>query len=176
MQILKASCCKLKECCCKSRRQKCPRALKEAGVGIRIFIFLSGMLVNFFLGLCDYLDKFPKMFCSSCGMECLSTANFRHQCGQQLNLSQVSNKAARLVDKEKLLKEYFHRGYPYTALIMCTSDCGSGSFKVLRCILSLILEASDQMSNLVRFFCCSSSLQVTAEANVLRSCCVRFLW
>ena len=51
-----------------------------------------------------------------------------HQCGQQLNLSQVSNKAASSVDKEKLLKEYFHRGYPYAALIMCTSDCGSGCF------------------------------------------------
>ena len=34
--------------------------------------------------------------------------------GQQLNLNQVSSKAARSVDKEKLLlKEYFHRGYPY---------------------------------------------------------------
>mgnify|MGYP006896129834 CR=1 FL=1 len=40
-------------------------------------------------------------------MEYPSTANFYHQCGQQLNLSQVSNS----VDKEKLLKEYFHRGY-----------------------------------------------------------------
>ena len=57
------------------------------------------------------------MFCSSCGMECPSTANFCHQCGQQLNLSQVSNKAASSVDKEKLLKEYFHRGYPYAAIV-----------------------------------------------------------
>ena len=59
------------------------------------------------------------------------------------NLSQVSNKAARSVDKEKLLKEYFHLGYPYAALIMCTSDCCSGCFKVLWYILSLILGASD---------------------------------
>ena len=58
-------------------------------------------------------------------MECPSTAIFRHQCGQQLNLIQVLNKAASSVDKEKLLKEYFHRGYPYAALIMYTSDCGS---------------------------------------------------
>ena len=37
--------------------------------------------------------------------------------GQQLNLSQVSSKAASSVDKEKLLlKEYFHRGYPYPAI------------------------------------------------------------
>ena len=69
------------------KKSKVPRALKEAGVGIRIFIFWSGKLVNFFLGLCDYSDKFPKMFCSLYGMECPSTANLRHQCGQQLNLS-----------------------------------------------------------------------------------------
>ena len=63
---------------------------------------MSGKLLYFFLGLCDYSDKFPKMFCSSCGMECPSTANLCHQCGQQLNLSQVSNKVASSVDKEKL--------------------------------------------------------------------------
>ena len=119
------------------------RALKEGGGGIRIFTFLSGKLLSIFLGLCDYSDKFPIMFCSSCGMECPSTANFCHQCGQQLNLSQVSNKAASSVDREKLLKKYFHRGYPYAALIMCTSDCGGGCFKVLWCILLLILGASD---------------------------------
>ena len=60
------------------------RALKEGGVGIRSFIFLSGKLLYFFLGLCDYSDKFPKMLCSSCGGEC------QCQCGQQFNLSQVS--------------------------------------------------------------------------------------
>jgi len=63
-------------------------------------------------------------------MECPSTANFCHQCGQQLNLSRVSNKAASSVDKEKLLTKYFHRGFPYAVLIMCTSDCGSGSLVV----------------------------------------------
>ena len=76
-------------------------------------------------------------------MECASTANFCHQCGQQLYLSQVSKKAASSVDKEKLLKKFFHRGYPYAALIMCISDCGSGCFRVLWCILSLTLGASD---------------------------------
>ena len=65
------------------------------------------------------------MFCSSRDMKCPSSANFCHQCGQQLNLSQVSNKATSSVDKEKLLNKYFHRGYPYAALIMCTSDCSS---------------------------------------------------
>ena len=44
-------------------------------------------------------------------------SNFCHQCGQQLNLSQVSNKAACSVDKEKLLKKYFHREYPYAAIV-----------------------------------------------------------
>ena len=106
-------------------------------------MFLSGKLFYFFLGLCDYSDKFPKMFCRSCGMECPSTANFCHQFGQQLNLSQVSNKAASSVDKETLIKMYFHGGYPYAALIICTSDCGSGCLEVLWCILSLILGASD---------------------------------
>ena len=48
---------------------------------------------------------FPKMFCSLCGGECPSTANF-------------SIKAASSVDKEKLLKEYFHREYPQAALIV----------------------------------------------------------
>ena len=97
-------------------------------VCIRIFTFLSRKLLYIFLGLCDYSDKFPQMFCSSRGGECLSTANFCHQCGQQLNLSQVSNNVASSVDKEKLLKKYLHRGFPYAALIMCTSDCGSGCF------------------------------------------------
>ena len=52
-------------------------------------------------------------------MECPSTANFCYQCGQHLNLSQVSNKAASSNDKEKLLKnlKYFHRGYPYAAIV-----------------------------------------------------------
>ena len=57
------------------------------------------------------------MFCNSWGGECPSTANFCHQCGQQLNLSRVSNKAGSSLDEEKLLKEYLHRGYPYAAIV-----------------------------------------------------------
>ena len=57
------------------------------------------------------------MFCSSCGEECSSTANFSHQCGEQLNLNQVSNKAASSINKEKLLKECSHQGYPYAAIV-----------------------------------------------------------
>ena len=87
--------------------------------GTRSFIFLSGKPLYLSFGPCDYSDKFPNIFCSSCGRECPSSANFCNQCGQQLNLSQVSNKAASSVDKEKLLKKYFHRGYPFAALIMC---------------------------------------------------------
>ena len=86
---------------------------------IRIFIFLSGKLLYFFLGLCDYSDKFPKLFCSLCGGECPSTANCCHQCGQQLNLSQISNKAASSVDKEKLLKEYFYRDILTQPSLIC---------------------------------------------------------
>ena len=37
--------------------------------------------------------------------------------GSETYLSQVSNKAASSVDEEKLLKEYFHRGYPYAAIV-----------------------------------------------------------
>ena len=74
--------------------------MKEQGVGIRIFIFLSGKLLYYFLSLCDYSYTFPETFCSSCGGESPSSANFSHQCGQQLHFSQVSNKAASSVDKE----------------------------------------------------------------------------
>ena len=63
-------------------------------------------MLYFFLGLRDYWDEFTKMFCSSCSGECPSSANCCHHCGQ------VSNKVASSVDNEKLLKEYFQRGYP----------------------------------------------------------------
>ena len=74
-------------------------------MGTRSFIFLRGKLLYFSLGLCDYSDKFAKMFCSWCCMECPEP-----QCGQKFNLSQVSNKAASSVnvDKERLLKTNFH--------------------------------------------------------------------
>ena len=78
-------------------------------MGTRSFIFLSGKLLYFFLDLCVYSDKFPKVLCSSCDMQYPSTANFCHQCGQQLNL----NKAASSVDKEKLLKNTSLRSIDY---------------------------------------------------------------
>ena len=46
------------------KSNKCARAMKDGGVGTRSFIFLSGKLLYFFLGLCDYSDKFLKMLCS----------------------------------------------------------------------------------------------------------------
>ena len=57
------------------------------------------------------------MFCFSCGGECPSTTNFCHQCGQQLAVEQDSNEATSSVEKEKWLTEYFHRGYPYDAIV-----------------------------------------------------------
>ena len=62
MQILKMSCCKLKECCCKLKHQKYARALKEGGSGYQDFYIFEREAVILFLGLCDYSDKFPKMF------------------------------------------------------------------------------------------------------------------
>ena len=94
--------------------QSCTKE-KSSGVqiGITIFISWAGSCYTFFLA------SLNKLLCTSCGMECPSTANFCHQCGQHLNLSQVSNKAASSNDKEKLLKnlKYFHRGYPYAAIV-----------------------------------------------------------
>ena len=55
-------------------------------------------MIYFFLGLCDYSDKFPNCFAVRAVWN--ATANFCHQCGQQLNLSQVSNKAASSFNKE----------------------------------------------------------------------------
>ena len=84
-------------------------------MGIRIFYNFERY--TFFLACVTIRTNFLKRFCSSCGGECPSTANFCHQCGQQVNLSQVSNKGASSVVKEKLLKEYFHRRYPYAAIV-----------------------------------------------------------
>ena len=85
-------------------------------MGIRIFIFLSRKLLYCFLGLCDYSDKFPKMFCSSCGGNALQPQISVINVASNL-IGQVSNKAASSVEKEKLLNEYFHRGYSYAAIV-----------------------------------------------------------
>ena len=113
----KGTCCKSKNCCnfkiVAANFQNELQGYKE------FYNFEREAVILFSWPVCDYSDKFPKMFCSLCGMECRSTANFCHLSCQQLNLSQVSS------------------------LIMCTSDCVSGCFKVLWCISSLILGASD---------------------------------
>ena len=66
--------------------------------------------------------NFLKCFAVRTGGSALQAFNVCHQCGQQLNLSQVSSKAASSVDKEKLLKKYFHRGYPYVAIVSLLDD------------------------------------------------------
>ena len=92
----------------------------------RSFIFLRGKLLYFFLGLCEYSEKLPKMFCHSCAVG--------NALQPQISvINAVSNlidsgKAAKSVDNEKLLKKYFHRGYPHAALIICRSNYGSGCF------------------------------------------------
>ena len=90
------------------------RALKEGGVGTWSFIFFSGKLLYFYLGLCDYSDKFPKMFYSSCGMECPSTSNFCHKCDQQLNLSQNICSSSQLLLKSMLKYKKNHSASPAT--------------------------------------------------------------
>ena len=54
--------CKLKKPCCKSKHQKCTRALKEGGVGTRSFIFLRGKLLYFFLACVTIPTDFLKCF------------------------------------------------------------------------------------------------------------------
>ena len=76
-------------------------SVEEGGVGIRIFIFLSGKLLHLFLGLCDYSDKFVLQFLRN-GMP--FNRKFLSSMWSELNLNQVSNKAASSVDKEKLLR------------------------------------------------------------------------
>lgn len=57
------------------------------------------------------------MFCSSCGTECVSAAQFCHQCGHQIITVNTLKEGPSSVDTVKLLEEYFHRGYPYQAIV-----------------------------------------------------------
>ena len=50
--------------------------------------FERDAVLSFFFSWEQRSNKFSQMFYSSCGGECPSTANFCHQCGQQLKLSQ----------------------------------------------------------------------------------------
>ena len=52
-----------------------------------------------------FLCRFFAMFCHGCGAECASSAKFCHQCGQSL------------VSVDKLVTVFFHRGYPYDAIV-----------------------------------------------------------
>ena len=80
---------------------------------------------NFFLQIaankpqkiCTRTFCFLKMFCSSCGTECVSAAQFCHQCGHQIITVNTSKEGPSSVDTVKLLEEYFHRGYLYQAIV-----------------------------------------------------------
>ena len=54
------------------------------------------------------------MFCSSCGVSCVSNAKFCHICGTRINFDVAVNAENTSVE---LMKEYFHRGYPYNAIV-----------------------------------------------------------
>ena len=56
------------------------------------------------------------MFCCSGGSECSSSANFCTHCGHQIN-DAIEQTSTDSVDVEELIKEYFHRGYPYNAIV-----------------------------------------------------------
>ena len=84
-------------------------------MGISISLFLSGKLLYFFSGPVTIRTHFLKCFAVRAVGNALQPQIFL--INQQLNLSQVSNKAASSADKEKLLKEYFHRGYLYEAIV-----------------------------------------------------------
>ena len=57
------------------------------------------------------------MFCSPCGTECVSAAQFCHQCGHQIITVNTLKEGPSSVNTVKLLKEYFHRGYLYQAIV-----------------------------------------------------------
>ena len=128
--------------------------------------FWAGNCYTFFAGLCDYSDKFPKMFCNSCRMECPSTANFCHQCGQQLNLSQVSNKAASSVDKEKPLKKYFRRGYLY-AVIVSLLEKRHGVLMHVRMLKRKLKKRPPKLRPVSRYFLSSFTLMTCRSFIIL---------
>ena len=90
----------IKRCCLK--HQKCARALKEGGVGTRSFIFLSGKLSfchTFVMACVTVRTNFVKCFAVRAVGNALQPLIYVIS-DQQLNLRQVSNKAASSVDKE----------------------------------------------------------------------------
>ena len=94
--------------------------------------------------------KLRKMFCCSCGAECVSAANFCRQCGYQID---SSKKELGSVDTDELIIEYFHRGYPYSAIVRrCLHDTRS-SFIPVRLhpgsILSIYICLHDTNQNCI---------------------------
>ena len=54
-----------------------------------------------------------KMFCSSCGQNCSLEAKYCHKCGEGLQ----QNVTEREANVDELIEGYFHRGYPYQAIV-----------------------------------------------------------
>ena len=54
-----------------------------------------------------------KMFCSSCGQNCPLEAKYCHKCGDRLQ----QNVSEREASVDELIEGYFHRGYPYQAIV-----------------------------------------------------------
>ena len=86
--------------------------MKERGLGISIFIFLSGKLLYYFLALCDYSYTFPKMFAARAVGNALQP---------QISLINVVNNfisvRSRIRRQVRLTRKYFHRGYLYAAIV-----------------------------------------------------------
>ena len=82
-------------------------------MGIRIFIFLSGELLCFFLDLCDYSDKILTI--RAVGNTLQPQISVINVVGNLIESG--LSKAASSVDKEKQLKEYFHRRYAYASIV-----------------------------------------------------------
>ena len=56
------------------------------------------------------------MFCCSCGSECSSSAHFCTHCGHRIN-DAIEQTSTDSVDVGEVIREYFHRGYPYNAIV-----------------------------------------------------------
>ena len=91
------------KCCCKNKVKFNARASRLRRSGL-IHDFMEAIL-------------FPasnlKMFCSSCGQNCPLEAKYCHKCGDRLQ----ENVTEREASVNELIQGYFHRGYPYQAIV-----------------------------------------------------------
>ena len=68
---------------------------------------------HFVFTSCSSPVSISKVFCSSCGENCPLEAKYCHKCGDRLQHN--ATEGAAIVDE--LIKGYFHRGYPYQAIV-----------------------------------------------------------